>query len=110
MKKIYVECLSLNINNHNLNDIRRILALMQWHNSFVEIPQHLWVYKPPFQANKRSKEVLSNISRLRYLVKIIDYKLRENKSVRAILQQRRKYLQIYDDYNQNPTEKKKFEL
>lgn len=57
VKKMSVQKVEIDINNHNLNDIRRILGLISWHNSFIEIPQSLWKYKPPFLKNKRNKEI-----------------------------------------------------
>lgn len=28
----------VSFNNQNFNDVRRLIALIKWHNSFVEIP------------------------------------------------------------------------
>ena len=97
MKKLYVKQLEININNQNFNDIRRILALIEWHNSFVDIPQYLWTLKSPIILKKKPKSN-PNFTKFKYFAKIINHKFKENKNFKKILEIRRKYLRLYDEY------------
>ena len=48
VKKLYIKSFEVDINNNNLNDIRKIIGLISWHNSFIELPDNLWKEKPLF--------------------------------------------------------------
>lgn len=34
------------MNNYNYGDIARVLLLIQWHNSFMNVPYEIWKVKP----------------------------------------------------------------
>jgi hypothetical protein len=91
--------LELFVNNQNFNDIRRLIALIAWHNSFVNLPCELWLLKPPIIGEVRP------LQKMQYISNIIYYKIKENR-LRSILEQRRLYISVFDRFRKNPNDNK----
>lgn len=88
-----MKSLAITINNQNFNDIRRLLELIKWHNSFVNLPEYLWNTKPKIIGTINAK------TKLKYICEMIKYKIIQKKYFSKILVARRHYLTLYRQVN-----------
>lgn len=77
--------LEISFNNENFNDVRKIITLIKWHNSFVHLPKQLWALKPAFIGETSPKK------KLIYIANVIKCRISECnfKNMRKNLQQRK---------------------
>lgn len=96
----------LEVSNQNFNDIRRIIELIKWHNSFIALPEELWSHKPTIIGASPPKHKFA------YVVRLVQHKILENKpkTLLALMDSRRAYIRLFDRFRNEPTSRLREEL